>query len=378
MYKIVIVGLGGYRIEIKNLIADNVEIVAYSQRDNLNKKCNTFDYKPFVNLLDLAFIEYDFIVLADSNKEDIEYIKRVLKQIGIDSSNVIEYACFRESLCINPLKVFYDSEIEFDALLFGMSHSQCSVQPQLFSEAIYKFASPSMDLFCQYKLVQSLINEQSEKISKVSTFVFEFPYYIFNFDLSRFRKFVINRLYYFYIFSDYHHFDELEGSSDIIKQFEKYVLLFDKNKTAVKFSYTKEMSSEKNNISLMKKIKKILKEIVRIIQIFKLKDDVWYKQYKQTQNENIEYWKKIVYMIKKSNPNAQIKVLICPFDPLFRILNKNAIMKNKEYFYNVIGDSAQIYDFFSLDDDFKFIDHCHLDTQSGFKFCNHLVDTVFR
>ena len=169
MIKIIVVGLSDYRSEIKASVGKDVEIVAYSDVEDKYKEYEYFDYRPYVRLTEVRKVSYDYLVIAYSKSGDVSKAKDEFLSAGGMLSKVIEYAKYRTSLCINPLKAFEKTGIGFDVVLFGMSHSQCSIQTQLFENRIYKFASPSMDLFCQYKMLKVLLEEYPHKLVSVST-----------------------------------------------------------------------------------------------------------------------------------------------------------------------------------------------------------------
>lgn len=376
MIRIIIVGLSDYRKEIKENIADNIEIVAYCDIEEKRKEYTFFDYKPYVEIEKISRLSYDYFIVAYANSNDIRKAIEDLVSFGARKANVIAYANYRTSLCINPISVFAKTDIDFDVLLFGMSHSQCSIQTQLFNERIYKFASPSMDMFCHYKILKVLIEKYTHKLETVSTYIFEFPYYIFNFDLSRFKSFVANRLYYFYMLSDYHHFGENDDDKYVIENFESFVKIFDKDSSAIKYSYNKELGNVERGF--WNTIKKYYRNIRRIMQICKNREDVWYKNYVNTQKENLEYWEKIKQIIKENNPAAEIRILVCPFDKLFRRIHRKAISEKRDQFYKAIGNDVKVYDDFSLNEKYTFIDHCHLNTSSGLKYCKHVMQNILK
>ena len=142
---------------------------------------------------------------------------------------------------------------------------------------------------------------------------------------------------------------------------------------------SKEVKNEEKTIfRLLKRYLSLLKQNLKIIN---LKDNVWYKEYQKTQQENVQYWQSIVKIIKDINPAAHIQIVIFPFNPLFRYLNKKAIDSQRNIFYKSIdGDKngIEIYDYFNLNKKYYYADHCHLMTESGIKFTNYIKTQLFK
>ena len=148
--------------------------------------------------------------------------------------------------------------------------------------------------------------------------------------------------------------------------FKNFVKVFDRDSRSDKFTLNKDYDSDLTK-DIISKAKRIAHEILRQKEILCFKDDVWFKNYETTQKENHDLWNSIVRQIKKANPTVKINVLVCPFDPLFRKLYKKQIEEKKKQFYSLIGD-IEIIDNFSINDKYRFVDHCHLKTESGIRY----------
>ena len=363
---VVIVGLSDNRRQIITELSEQCRIMGYADIKKYHRDFDSFDYVPYCEVSKLKTESCDAIIIGYTKKDDIQATKDEMKAAGLDTGKVIEYQLFKETLCIDQMRAFSNTDGKFDMFLFGMSHSQCSIQPQYFSHRMFKFAAPSMDLFCQEKIVHKLISEHHESVANARMFVFELPYYIFNFDLSRFRQFVVNRLYYFQSFSDYHHFGEKDGDQELITHFENFVNVFDRDKRSDKFTLNKDSDSETEN-GIIPKAKRLAHEILRKREIRHFKDDVWFKDFDATQRENTQLWNSIITQIREVNHEAEIIVLVCPFDPMFRKLYSKQIEKKKRQFYNLVGD-LKVIDDFTMNDNYRFADHCHLRTECGLRY----------
>ena len=98
--------------------------------------------------------------------------------------------------------------------------------------------------------------------------------------------------------------------------------------------------------------------------------------------DSIHYKKELLHaqslinLITSRFPNADITILVCPFNPIFRIKNRKAIKSMKRLFYEVVGkhkDKTRIIDCFCWSNKiFDYKDHCHLTIRAAKKFTEYL------
>lgn len=378
MSRIVIIGLSNNRLEIISHMGREHDIVAYSDIKRLSKGYLLFDYCPYIYIENINSINFDYIVITYPKEIYNEVINELL-DANIDLNKVVYYDLFKNTLCVDVIYNFAKNAQEYNTALFGMSHSQCGIQLQYLKkhEKIYKFSAPSMDLFCHYHILLELFREHYQKSRSVEQFVFELPYYIFNFDLSRFKSFVLNRIYYFYRVNNYHNMSEAIDES-IIKSFERYTKIFQTDSKSTRFSYNEEYI-KKTSISLLERIKFYYHKISSAINMVFLHDDVWEKDFVDTKKENIIIWSDILELIHKINPNAKVKVVVFPFSPLFVYTHKNSITKRKTEFYeilNLVSPEVDVIDEFDTGNKYKFLDHCHLDYCSREEYSRHFDEII--
>lgn len=172
-------------------------------------------------LPDLSYQTNDLKVsptTPDNNADDIHIVADkeqfdILSSFNQTGFAILEYYLFKEVSKENILPSSISRNV--DTIILGMSHSQCGIDTETIDQGrILKLSKPSMDLFLQLNLLQRIkpiaIN------SNIKDIYIELPYYIFNYDLSRFNPFVYSKLIYFVEFDNYHHLQD-DNNFDKIK-----------------------------------------------------------------------------------------------------------------------------------------------------------------
>lgn len=287
----------------------------------------------------------------------------LLLEKGVPQTRMIYPSLFDKLDFANPIMSFSGV---YDSVLFGMSHAQCGIiENNLSISCIYKEAAPSLDLFLHWKYLKLLCKLHAGVVKKIQYYIFELPYYIFNYDLSRFGDFCYTKLNYFDQVDDYHHLGEKESQKKMIALYQHYKELFD----SPVFYRKSEDINQNDKASLPRKAYRLVRNAIKIIYN---KDDVWYKYYNKTIDENKKIWDDIQYTIHENSPDAQIIVLIMPFNPLFRITHKAVIKKQREIFFQNLGHQIIVDDFKWSHSYFDFKDHCHLKDELAEKYTKHL------
>ena len=376
MIKIIIVGITDEnRFSIIENLSSDSSIIAYTDVSDLYKGYDTFDYVNYINSNTIQNIEYDFIVIAYSTEK---YIKKTLMELsgfGICRKKIVVYEYYKDTLIVNPLKKYALSEKKFANIIFGMSHSQCGLQVQYLRETSYKFSVPSADLHIQHNILKWLAENYPKEFEGVKNFIFEMPYYYFNYDLSKFGSFITKRMYYYELFNDYHNFND----NTSINEFKSCMKIFGFDEKDMKYSYNIDYDNEVALASKIYGIKTILKKIWnsvnKNIQIIKTHDNVWNKDYPKTVEENMDIWEKTVRLIKERNCNARIYILIMPFNRFFINRNRNGVKKKRQEFFEILdvyNDSINIIDHFMNGKGLKFSDHCHLEYESSVRYSKEI------
>jgi uncharacterized protein YktA (UPF0223 family) len=355
--KIIVYGVRCDRWNFERLLKNNYTIIGYSDADTEYAELKEYDYKPFIQIKELRNVEFDYIVILHHNPNTTKLIYNNLVDNGVSLDKILEYCHLGNGACDfrNPIKEYEILDRPFEGMVFGMSHSHSGFIAHWFSKQFFKFSSPSMDLFYHYNILQHLKNN-NKNIYRVQYFVFEFPYYIFNFDLSKCTNECKSRLNYFEIINDYHHYGINDEQKRYIHQYKLFKDMLIHEHT---YNHSSNNFEKKHNRN----------KYVRPEDAMYAKGHVWYKINEDTIEENIGLWKKILLLIKEINQNAKIAVVVFPHNHYSIKCHTEAIEKMKDLFYNCLNikeDEKEILKFKLHDyyqwskDETDFLDECHL------------------
>lgn len=342
----------------------NILLIGDCEQTNILKKhirkdihviCTDFFCEKLLD--DIAFSWKDDLIILFNPECYIELEKKY------DKSRLIRGYKYQDTLFYNPLNGISDEK--YDGLIFGMSHSQAVINEKLLTTGNYfKVSSPSMDMFCHYKYLEKV--SESINCDIVSTIILEIPYYIFNYDLSRFGSFVYTKLNYFDIVDDFHNFGFGEQSSDI-NEFRMYKSVLDLN------------SFEKNPVSIehVSKLRSAYRNLKVFVKASMNNDNVWNKKYTQTIEENKDFYYKFLNLIKRRFVNAKLIILITPFNPAFRLFHKKQIFEQKKIFFEIVSNTGIVINDFELYNKcFYFADHCHIKKCYSELYSNHILSML--
>lgn len=315
-----------------------------------------------LNSITTAFpnkVRDDIIFFTDSQNQEL------LKKAGISDAQIINCSAFGNLTFRNPIDGFSD---QYNAILMGMSHSECGINERLLQGySYYKESAPSLDLFLHLKFLQTLCKKHTKVMNGIRRYLFEFPYYVFNYDLSRFGKFALSKLNYFDCVGDYHHLSEQASFVETLRKYELYKAIMHDGVFA-------PVETVRINDSVIKQIYHSTRNAVDIIRN---NDTVWKDIFIDTVNENKGYWNEIVGLIRTYSPSADIVVLVMPFNPLFRVSQKEKIKKQRLIFYKNVENDCIIIDDFQRKMHYSWYDdHCHISKRKADKYTLLLNDRL--
>ena len=342
---------------MRNYMIDIIVFGSASQVEGLRRHLNSnvkiqssFDLT--TQKIDVGDIGIDVMpVCCDKVQEDI------LALIGIKIRPIRWYK-YCDTLLKNPLDGIVESKC--DGLIFGMSHSQSTIKEEkLTAHKYFKLSSPSMDMFCHL----GFLNKCSELVpqpERIRSIILEMPYYIFNYDLSKFGDFVYTKLNYFEILGNYHSFHDVRA----IEEFKAFKSLIDQ-------STFNNGTRDKKEVSNLRQLYRNIKIGIRAALN---NDSVWKNEYTSTIKENKLLYLEFLRKAKVLFPNAQLTILVMPFNPVFRITHKKEIQNQKQIFNSVVHDPQVdvVDDFLAFGANYYWSDHCHIKHAYDQKYTMHL------
>lgn len=338
----------------------------------LENECANFSHKLIKEIEILDAIDMSDKIFRETYKYDKDILYIALSEIQYqyikDYPNVLRAYLFENETFHDPLDKWNDKI--YNGIIMGMSHSQCAIDTKkIESFKMFKMSSPSMDIFLQKEYFYKLSSNYNLK--NLERIVIEIPYYIFNYDLSKFGNFVLTKLYYFQLLDKFHHLEEMNDFNSINEEFKLFSQIVNKEDTVINLQSVSE-------VKLYYGLKRVIRRIYHIYKYSKINDKVWNNTYKDTINENINIFHDLIKSIKINCPKAEIILLIMPFNPAFILTHRKQITKNKKLFYSIINniDATIIDDFKYFTDSSYFNDHCHMNALGSQKYMKRLNDIL--
>lgn len=334
---------------------------------------------------------YDYIILYTYDEKKSKILKEQLTDNGVYKGKILKYCYYQLEPRVSQVEKYYRcyKNVRWKNFIFGMSHSYGGIIEELWSDNTFKFSAPSMDLYYHYLVLKEL--DENNELDNIKKIIFDLPYYIFNLDVSKCNNIFKKRINYFYYYKDYHHYNETVEGKEIIYNFEKLSEL-----TGNKFYANHDISDSElsNNIisrsvfsikyrlakiytRLRFKVKHLEQDLwteERIENVKDMRPHIWYKKYNETQKENLLIWEKIKKILEKYK-NIKWYVCVFPFSPYFIQANCHIIEENKKAFYEMINvEEEQILDYMTYyhNKPEYFTDECHLNQLGAYKFTKKL------
>lgn len=354
--------------EIAQKINPAVEVLGYvdGQRSD---HARYFSGMPLYSILDVFEnkVEFDYIFLGE--RQESELFKQRLLLGGVNGEKIIEWKKFKDFLYENNSLFFNESKVNYNGLIFGMSYSYWGLFTHKLKLPFFKFSEPSLDMFYINKQLKNAIHRETDVVNgrsdSIQYIVFDFPYYIFNYDLSLCKTPMRRQMIIADFFNDFHHFGNTDEELQMIEEFKVWKYMFYESLKPKKFIYndfvakhgqiTEEMIDElKNNIS-----------------------HVWAVKREKTIQENIELFEEIVRII--NDFNAKIKIIICviPQSMYLEKYHQECITEKEAFFISTVSrvlnkysNPFYVWDYFRefYDNDELFRDCIHLNAGGGKAF----------
>lgn len=329
----------------------------------------------------LPQLKFDYvIILTEEQKKSQKALAHLITK-GIPSNKILEYYTFWKNPAKSRAEEFYENGAVpgYDGFIFGMSHSYGGLIEKILSGNYYKFSAPSMDLYYHYMVLKDVCSHYDMRLIK--QVIFELPYYIFNYDISKCKNVFKQRMNYYYYYSDYHHFGANEEDRRQIEMFEALNSLCEKPYYAKSIGKTIKISKGRTACMFLKK--QYLKGRYLFMRkeghtwgkeekekIYELRPHVWYKQHEETQKENEGIWQEIKALLSNYSW-IELKVAVFPFCPLFCDAHAPAIENMRRSFKDMLKipeeQLVDCFDYYREKPEY-FSDECHLNLLGQYKF----------
>ena len=133
---------------------------------------------------EIQSVKWDYAVLLYWKTES-QYLKDLLRIVP--RNRILDYSDY-----INGFDKWDPTSPKrmsgYDGYYFGMSHSQLAFLPWLMDISFINCSRGSTDLFFYYQMLKHYLQSDRAHFTSAKYFVFEMPYYFFNWDLSKAKK----------------------------------------------------------------------------------------------------------------------------------------------------------------------------------------------
>ena len=224
MKKIIIYGVSNIvlRRQIEYFLDDSYEIIGYS--DGYYKK-DFIDEKPFIAPENLWNKEFDFLLLNAFSESSRNQMKRMLEELGILSEKVIDpYILLDNGGAKNFPDLIADIDNQYHGeknLIFGLSYSWWGINKQKLQRSFFDCSAPSIDLYYNYSLCCYM--ETRMPFINLQYVFFVFPYYYFDYDMSRSKKlYERGSMCRLWQLDDWHHYKEVTGAYEYVENYRMF------------------------------------------------------------------------------------------------------------------------------------------------------------
>ena len=224
MKKIIVYGVKNLELRrsIEYFLDDHYKIVGYTDG---HYEYDVLDNQKFFRLEELCHQEFDFIVIASSSGATQSEIRRILLALNIPSEKIIRPTMFRggsgekgQTDLIANIDNHYCGE---KSLIFGMSYSAWGIREKELKHSFYNCSWSGLDLYYNYCMYRYI--EEHPCFLNIDTVLLVFPYYYFDYDMSRsFGQYESGQIFSIRRLDDWHHSDQVSGAYDYIANYRMF------------------------------------------------------------------------------------------------------------------------------------------------------------
>lgn len=339
MKKVIIYGIGAMGEnnlnQIRERLSDRYEVIGFM--DSFYQK-EFYQYLKVYKIGELPEMDYDYIVINAYNQSSDDEIYNLLSGYGVPNGKIVRYAKyayrspeFPVSSKFNKLMIFRQQNLlpEPDGLLIGMSYSELGVDVNRLSGCIYNLAAGALDLFYNKLMTESLFS-MGKIIEQSRYFIFEMPYFIFNYDLSLCDHGLFQHtMNYISFWERWHHFREKESNKEFLRGFPVFQDMF--------------LRDSQGNSSMILNCRAMSE--MRILEEGNGDNVVSHtikKNHIATVEENRDLFQQIIKMLKEKAPHIQTIILICPQPSFIRNLYEKYPLQ-KQIFWQEMRRAQEAY-----------------------------------
>lgn len=344
--KCIIYGLGSGRIRIERYLKKEHCIIGYS--DGFFKE-EYFENRRFYKPNELLNADFNVIIIAVGNLTIADKIEKNLIGLGISSGKIINfYKYYRNNFNIYD-EIIKGEKNDYQSIILGLSHSFCGISKKHFKYKPLKLSTPMQDLYYNLKKLK----EYSDIIRRCRSVIIDmYTYTYFNYDVSLGSQ-AIEYISENGFKDDLHNYSRNKNFNINLKEElekEKYLFeeVFNVKDIRILKDYIDTGKIDKCTLEFIHNKSMNKNEIQSIYKLYG-ETSIQKNIYTDTEKENIHIFENILSLLKETNNNIDIYIVLIPqYCKVEKILK----IKEKEWksrFYNIINSFKLKYKFKVLD-----------------------------
>lgn len=369
MKKIILYGVTSVELRrnIEFFLDEGYEIIGYS---DTNYREDVLDGKAFFPPEELHRYEFDCVIPLSFKKEVLEMMRRHLLAHGIPKEKIVYPVVFlhrnAEKCQLDLIADIQERDHQEKGLIFGLSYSLRGICTDKLADRYYDCSWSSLDLYYNIQLFQYMAKHGL--LATVKIVLLCFPYYYFDYDMSRFLHLYENgHIFAVRQLDDWHHFQEVPGAADYVENYRMF------GQRLSEFYHFRRFGFQSQGVYCGQDGKEMLNK-------------VWFRRYEDTFAENKTLF---IQFIRELLQRQILPVLIVPPFYLNGIneISKKAFSEKKVRFYEALQDvqsisecNLRIFDYSGIFANKReyFMDVTHLNSLGGEAFTRILSKQVLQ
>lgn len=351
------------RRDIEYFLDDGYEIIGYSDTYYTS---DVLDGKRFIPPEELSNTEFDYIMPLSFKETTLEGMRSNLTGQGVSPEKIILPKMFlqqgKEKMhpdLIRDIEARYQGE---EGLIFGLSYSTRGIIGRCLRPAFYDCSWHGLDLYYNYRIFQYMCRRGL--LSKVKIALLVFPYYYFNYDMSKsMYQYREGQIFAMRGLDDWHNYRQIPGASDYVANYRMF------GRKISEFYHFHKYEHQNRGIYQGKDGEGIL-------------DSMWVHDHPETIAENTALFSDFC---RELGETGITPVLVIPpyYTKGMNQTTLESVRKRKRDFYQIIEDlhlGIGVFDFFDIFADRRelFTDLTHLNTNGAEAFTELINQTVLR
>jgi len=210
------------RRDIEYFLDDAYEIIGYSDSYYTS---DVLDGKRFIRPEQLSNTEFDYIIPLSFKEPTLTDMEANLKAWGCLPQKIVRPTMFlHQGSEKMQVDLIADIEAQYQGekgLIFGLSYSLRGILKKKLRPVFYDCSWHGLDLYYNYRIFQYMWGRGL--LSEVRIAFLVFPYYLFNYDMSRaMYHYRTGQMFALRGLDDWHNYQQLAGASDYIENYRMF------------------------------------------------------------------------------------------------------------------------------------------------------------